>query len=74
MVSKMNDAYVEKNSAEDHLRFIGSDEIIIVDMVNSNGKVDCTVQQSRSQYGGIRSAINNVHILARVKMPGIMKR
>ena len=32
------------------------------------------VHQSSSQYGGIRSAINNVNILTRVQMPEIIKR
>ena len=44
------------------------------DMVDSNGKVKCMVHQSSSQYGGIRSAINHVYILTRLKMPEIMKR
>ena len=32
------------------------------------------VHQSSSQYGGIRSAINYVYILARVQIPERMKR
>ena len=64
----MNVAYVEKEFAEEHLRAIRSNNIITADMVDSNGKVKCMVQQSSSQYGGIRSAINNVYILERVQM------
>ena len=32
------------------------------------------VHQSSYRYGGIKSAINHVYILARVQMPEIMKR
>ena len=67
--SKMNVPYVENDSAEDNLRAIRSNVTITVDMVNSNGKLKCMFHQSRSQYGGIRSAINPVYILARVQMP-----
>ena len=73
MASRMNVAYVEKVSAEEHLRAISSGIIINADMVDSNVKVDCMVHQSSSHYGGIRSDINRVYILARVKMPEIMK-
>ena len=69
MASKINDAYVEKDSVEGNLRAIRSDEIITTEMVESNGKVKCMVQQSSSQYGGTRIAINHVFILERVQMP-----
>ena len=72
--SKMNVPYVEKDSTEEHLIAIRSNVIINVDMVDSNGKVKCVFQQSRSQYGGIRSAINHVYILARVQIPERMKK
>ena len=73
MALKMNVPYVEKYSAEEHLKAIRSDGIIITNMVDSNIKVKCMVHQSSYQYGGIRSAINRVYILARVKMPERMK-
>ena len=73
MALKMNATYVEKDCAEKLLRSIRSDEIITTDMVNSNGKVKCMVRQSSSQYGGIRSAMNHVSILARVQIPERMK-
>ena len=62
MASKINAAYVEKDSAEDNLRLIRSDGIITTDMVDSNGKVRCMVHQSSSQYEGIRSAIDPICI------------
>ena len=74
MASKMNVSYVENDSAEEHLREIRSNNIITADMVDSNGKVECMVHQSSFQYGGIRSAINNVCILERVQIPERMKR
>ena len=58
----------------DHLKEIRSYVIITAAMVESNGKVKCMVNQSSSQYGGIRSAINHVYILERVKISEIMKR
>ena len=69
----MNVSCVKKDSAEDRLRAIRRDIIIIADMVDINAKVKCMVHQSSSQYGGIRSAINHVYILARVQMPERMK-
>ena len=69
MSTKMNVVTVERESAEEYLIFIGSDDTISDDMVDSNGKVKLRVHQSASQYGGIRSAINHVYTLARVKMP-----
>ena len=72
--SKMNVPYVEKDSTEEHLIAIRSKVIINVDMVEINGKVKCMFQKSSSQYGGIRSAINHVYILARVQMPERMKK
>ena len=69
MASKMNVAYVENNSAGDHLIVIRSEGIITAYMVDSNGKVKCMVHQPHSQYGGIRSAINHDYILTRVKIP-----
>ena len=62
MASKTNVDYVEMDSAEDYLREIRSNGIINPDMVDSNGKVKCMVHQPSSQYGGIRSAINNIYI------------
>ena len=56
------------------MRAIRSDRIITTDMVNSNVKVKCMVHQSIYQYGGIRSAINHVYILARVQITERMKR
>ena len=73
MASKMNVAYVENDSTEDHLRAIGSNGIITADMVDSNVKSKSMFRQSSSQYGGIRSTINHVYILARVQMPERMK-
>ena len=70
----MNVPYVEKDSVEEHLRAIRSKLIITVDMVDSNGKLKCMFLQSHSQYGGIRSAINHVYILARVQIPERMKK
>ena len=67
MASKVNVAYVEKDSPEEHLKVIRSTKIIIADMVDSNLKVKCMVHQSSSQYRGIRSAINYVYNLVRVK-------
>ena len=72
--SKMNVPYVEKDSAEEHLREIRSNVIITSDMVESNGNLKCMFHQSRYQYGGIRSAINHVYILARVQIPERMKK
>ena len=72
--SKMNVTYVEKDRTEEHLRAISSNVIITVDMVDSNGKVKFIFHQSRSQYGGIRSAINHVYIFARVQIPERMKK
>ena len=74
MAFEINVACVEKDSAEEHLISIRSDGIITADMVDSNEKVECIVNQSSYQYGGTRSTINHVYILARVKMPKIMKR
>ena len=68
MGSKINVASVKNDSAEEHLRVIRSNEIIIADMVDSYGKGKCMVLQSSSQYGGIRSANNNNYILTRVQM------
>ena len=65
----MNFANIEKESVEDHLRAMRSNEIITSDTVDINGKVHFMVHQSSSQYGGIRSAINHVCVLARVKIP-----
>ena len=45
MTLKMNVVYVEKDSAEEHLRAIRIDEIITADIVDSNGKVNCMVHQ-----------------------------
>ena len=42
-------------------------------MVDSNGKVKFMVHQSSYQYGGIRSGINHVYILARVRITERMK-
>ena len=72
--SKMNVPYVEKDSAEEHLRAIRSKIIITVDMMDSSGKLKCMFHQSCSQYGGIRSAINHVYILERVQIPERMKK
>ena len=72
--SNMNVPYVEKDSAEEHLRAIRSKIIITVDIVDSNGKVKCMFHQSCSQYGGIRSAINHVYIVERVQIPERMKK
>ena len=72
--SNMNVPYVENDSEEEHLRAISSNIIINVYMVESNGKVKCMFCQSCSQYGGIRSAINHVYILERVKIPERMKK
>ena len=55
------------------MRAIRSNGIITADMVDSNGKVKFMVHQSSSNYGGTRSAINHVYILARVKIPERMK-
>ena len=74
MASKMNVAYVENGSTEEHLRAIRSSEIITGEIVYSNGKVKCMFHQSSYQYEGIRSAINHVYIFSRVQMPEIMKR
>ena len=73
MASKMNVTYVENDSAEEHLRVIRSDKIITADMVDIYGKVKCTVHQSSSHYGGIRSAINHIYILTRLQTPERMK-
>ena len=73
MASELNVAYVENNSAEEHLRAIRNNKIIITYMVENNGKVKCMVHHSIYQYGGIRSTINHVYILTRVKIPEIMK-
>ena len=69
MAPKMNVAYMGKDSEEEHLRSIISDGIITADVVDINGKVKRMVHQSSSQYGGIRSTINHVYILARVYIP-----
>ena len=69
MASKINVAYVEKDSAEEHLREIWSNIIITADMFGINGKVKFMVHQQTYQYGGIRSAINYVYILERVQIP-----
>ena len=74
MASKMNVPYVENDSAEAYLRAIRSNIIITVDTVDSNGKLKCMFHQSRSQYGGIRSAINPVYILARVQITERIKK
>ena len=74
MASKVNVAYVEKDSPEEHLKVIRSTKIIIADMVDSNLKVKCMVHQSSSQYRGIRSAINYVYNLVRVKMTERIKK
>ena len=71
MALKINVSYVETDSAEEHLREIRSNKIVTTDMVNSNRKVRCMVHQSSSRYGGIRSAMNHVYILARVQLPEI---
>ena len=60
LASKMNVTYVEKDIVEEHLIAIRSEKIITADMVDSNVKVKCMVNQSSYQYGGIRSAINHV--------------
>ena len=65
---------MKNDNVEEHLIEIRSNEIITVDMVESNGRVKCMVHQSRSQYEGIRSTINRVYILARVQIPEITKR
>ena len=74
MASKMNVAYVETDSAEEHLIVIRSHKIITADMVDSYRMVKCMVHQSSSHYGGIRSAITHVYFLTRLQMPEIMKR
>ena len=74
MASKMNVAYVEKDSTEDHLRAIRSDGVITADMVDINVKSKSMFRQSSSRYGGIRSAINHVYILEIVQIPERMKR
>ena len=56
------------------MRATRSDKIIITYMVENNRKVKCMVRHSIYQYGGIRSTINHVYILARVKIPERMKR
>ena len=70
----MNFTYVENDSAEENLRSIRTDGISNAYIVDSNIKVKCMVHKSSSQYGCIRSAINNAYMLARVKMTEIMKR
>ena len=45
MASKMNVAYVEKDSTEEHLRATRSNRIIATDMVDSNGKLKFMVHQ-----------------------------
>ena len=55
------------------MRAIMRDIIISADMVDINSKVNSMVNQPSSQYGGIRSAINHVYILARLQMPERMK-
>ena len=74
MASQINVTYMEKDSAKDHLREIRSNKIVTADIVDSTRKVNCMVHQSSYQYGFIRSAINHVYILARVKIPERMKR
>ena len=64
----MNVAYVENDSAEDNMRAIKINGIITTDMMDINGDMKFMVHQSSSQYGGIRSEINHVYILAIVKM------
>ena len=56
------------------MRSIRTNGIVTVDMVDSNGKVECMVHQSSSWYGGIRININHVYILARVQIPERLKR
>ena len=43
MASKMNVAYVEKDSAEENLKATRSHKSINTDMVDSNGNVKCMV-------------------------------
>ena len=74
MSLEINVPYVDKYSVEENLRSININGVIHTDMVGSNGKVKCVFHQSSSQYGGIRSAINYVYILARVQLPEILKR
>ena len=74
MALKMNVANMKKDSAEENLRTIWIKIIVTTDMVDSNGKLNCMVYQSSYQYGGIRSGINHVYILARVQIPETMKR
>ena len=73
MASKINVAYVEEDIVEERFRSIRRNIIITTYIMDSNGKVKCMVHQSSSQYGGIRSAINRVCILERVKIPERMK-
>ena len=74
MALKMNVSYAEKDGAEELLRETRRDVIITAYMVNIDEKVKCMIHQSSYQYGGIRSTINHVYILARVKIPERMKR
>ena len=74
MASEINVNYMEKDCVKDHLREIRSNKIVTADIVDSTGKVNCMVHQSSYQYEVIRSAINHVYILARVKIPERMKR
>ena len=40
-----NDSYVEKDSAEEHLRSLRSEKSITIEMVDSNGNVKCIIHQ-----------------------------
>ena len=48
IASKLNVAYVEKDSADENLIAIRGEKIITADMVDSNGEVKCIVHQSSS--------------------------
>ena len=45
MASKMNVDFVDKFSAEEHLRAIRSNGIITAEILDSNGNVKCMVHQ-----------------------------
>jgi hypothetical protein len=73
MATKRNVNLVDRDSAEEYLKFIGSGQEITEEMI-IDGKVPVYTQQSASQYDGIRSALSSLYTTARVMMPKQMKK
>ena len=74
MMTKRNYKVVDRNVAQDYLRQVNKNIEINENDVMEGNKVRVAVQQSFSQYDGIRSAVGYLYKLARVQQPSKMQK